>query len=305
MLIASSGTPVSEKSYSPRTDTTGSEPRKAMTTLGDLMTKDVVTLAASASAEYAREVMVRHRISRVVIVTDTLSPIGILTDRGILEYTFAGSFKDLAKEVVHQVMSKLVVKEPESVTVPQCARRMLDNGVSSVVVVRGGTLAGIVTKTDLCRFYAVSGAEKERVSETMMPRPVTSNALRPLRDAALIMLRNRISKIPIVNDRLEGIITLSDITVLNRALNPDASIDESEALMIKGRVFRPTEMPSIKIGDVMTSDPVTTSGEAYLRDAARSMMTHHVGALPVIAEGGALEGIVTKTDVTKAVASMS
>jgi len=213
--------------------------------------------------------------------------------------------QDLAKEVVHQVMSKLVVKEPESTTVPQCARRMLDNAVSSVVVVHGGTLAGIVTKTDLCGFYAVSGGEKERVRERMTPRPVTSTASRPLRDAASIMLSNRISKIPIVNDRLEGIITLSDIIVLNRALNPDAWTDESEAVMIKGREFRPFEMPSIKIGDVMTRDPVTTSGEAYLREAARSMMTHHVGALPVLAEGGALEGIVTKTDVTKAVASMA
>jgi len=32
---------------------------------------------------------------------------------------------------------------------------------------------------------------------------------------------------------------------------------------------------------------------------------HHAGALPVIAEGGALEEIVTKTDVTKEVASMT
>jgi len=69
------GTPDSGKSYSLRTRGIGSEPRKAMTTLGDLMTRDVVTVAGTVSAEYARELMVRHRISRVVIVTDTGSPI--------------------------------------------------------------------------------------------------------------------------------------------------------------------------------------------------------------------------------------
>jgi CBS domain-containing protein len=305
MLIASSGTPGSWKSYSPRTYMTGPEPRKAMTTLGDLMTRDVVTVGGTTSAEYVRELMVQHQISRVVIVADALSPVGILTDRDILEHTLAGGFKDLADVVVHQVMSRLVVREPESTTAPQCARRMLDDAVSSVVVVHGGTMAGIVTKTDLCGFYAVSGGEKERVRERMTPRPVTLTASRPLRDAASIMLRSRISKIPIVNGRLEGMITLSDITVLNRALNPDAPTYESEALVIRGRVFQPIEVPSIKIGDVMTRDPVTTSREAYLREAARSMMTHHVSALPVLSEGGALEGILTKTDVTKAVASMT
>ncbi len=305
MLVVSLATPGSAKGYSLETHRTQFGARKAMTTLGDAMTKDVVKVGGTANAEYVRELMVQHGISRVVIVSETLSPIGILTDRGILEYTLAGEFRDLAKEVVHQVMSRLVVKAPESMAVPECARRMLDSAVSSIVVVRGGTLAGIVTKTDLCRFYATSGGEEERVRERMTPRPITATATRPLRDAALIMLENRISRIPIVNGRLEGIITLSDITILNRALNPAAATDESKALEIKGKVFQPFEIPRIKIRDVMTRNPVTTSGEASLREAARSMIAHRAGALPILTEKGALEGIVTKTDVTRAVASMA
>ncbi len=54
----------------------------------------------------------------------------------------------------------------------------------------------------------------------------------------------------------------------------------------------------------MTRNPITVLENAYLSDAAKLMISHHISGLPVLNESNQLVGIVTKTDVTKAVAAM-
>jgi CBS domain-containing protein len=55
--------------------------------------------------------------------------------------------------------------------------------------------------------------------------------------------------------------------------------------------------------DVMTPDPVTTTADSDLADAAYIMLRNRIGGLPVVDSKQALAGIVTKTDVVRALAS--
>lgn len=52
----------------------------------------------------------------------------------------------------------------------------------------------------------------------------------------------------------------------------------------------------LTVRDIMTTDPVTVQKGLEVREAARLMVEHRVGALPVV-EGGALVGIVTEGDL--------
>lgn len=54
----------------------------------------------------------------------------------------------------------------------------------------------------------------------------------------------------------------------------------------------------------MTADPISVNEDADLADAARLMTKNGVSGLPVINTAGKLVGIVTKSDLTKAVASL-
>jgi CBS domain-containing protein len=55
-------------------------------------------------------------------------------------------------------------------------------------------------------------------------------------------------------------------------------------------------MADLTARDIMTSDPVTVARDLSVTDAARLMVDHRIGALPVLDEG-ALIGIVTEGDL--------
>ena len=54
----------------------------------------------------------------------------------------------------------------------------------------------------------------------------------------------------------------------------------------------------LAVKDVMTTDPVTTTPDAPLADAARTMLERKIGCLPVL-EGGKLVGILTESDFVR------
>jgi CBS domain-containing protein len=52
------------------------------------------------------------------------------------------------------------------------------------------------------------------------------------------------------------------------------------------------------VKDVMTNDPVTTTPDTPIADAARLMLERKIGCLPVV-EGGKLIGILTESDFVR------
>lgn len=275
-----------------------------MVTLEDVMTKKVVVATVSSSIDNVRRLMLQHRVSRIVIVDFYSAPVGMITEKDLLRYTLEEDSTDLDKITAHQVMSRLLVKESDTEPVSSCAKDMLDMRISSVVVVHGDALAGIVTKTDLCMFYAVNGGRTEQVRKRMTARPITVHASLNILDAATIMMYKKISRVPVANNHLDGIVTLSDLTTVNPTLSR-AIVMMKDYPPEDRRAVLPSEVGLPTVGDIMTRNPVTVMTDSFLSDAAKSMITHHISGLPVLNSNNVLEGILTKTDVTKAVASMA
>jgi len=275
------------------------------TTLREMMTENVVVVRSSESVEFARRVMIQHRISRVVIVNEFSMPVGLITEKDLLLQALMEDSEEALEEIiVARIMSKPLVTLSEETSMLSCARRMLESAISSIIVVRGGALAGIVTKTDMCKFYALNRNVSEKVEKRMTPKPITGRAFQKIVQAARIMAENKISRLPIVNNRLDGIITLSDLTAVNPILNPAVISAKGKILSVKGKIVLPTDVHLITIGDIMTRNPITVLESAYLSDVAKLMISHHISGLPVLNATNQLVGIVTKTDVTKAVAAM-
>lgn len=53
----------------------------------------------------------------------------------------------------------------------------------------------------------------------------------------------------------------------------------------------------MKVRDAMTTELVTTSPEATLKDAARLLAEHHVSGLPVVDADGVVVGVVSEADI--------
>lgn len=128
------------------------------------------------------------------------------------------------KELIKDWMTKNVVVASPDTTLPEAHRLMTEMNIRRLPVVDGEKLVGIVTRGD------IRGAEpsdattlsiwelnyllaKLKVSEIMTRKPITTNPEATIGVAAQLMLDNKVSGLPVVNDegKVVGIITESDI----------------------------------------------------------------------------------------------
>ena len=74
--------------------------------------------------------------------------------------------------------------------------------------------------------------------------------------------------------------------------------------IITDRDLRDAHDPDAKVADMMTHDPMTTTPATRIEDAAALLKAGKIGALPVV-EGGALVGIISESDLLKALIELT
>jgi CBS domain-containing protein len=55
--------------------------------------------------------------------------------------------------------------------------------------------------------------------------------------------------------------------------------------------------------DLMTPHPIMIKQDSDLSEAAKLMVRHNISGLPAVEESGKLVGVITKSDVIRAIAS--
>lgn len=131
------------------------------------------------------------------------------------------------------------------------------------------------------------------VSEIMTREVVTLEEGQTLREAFGLLQRHRIRHVPVVSEgRLIGIVTDRDLRRATPSLLTGIDRDSFDKFLDETRVDQ-----------VMTRNPYTVTPSMSLKDAAKILIDQRFGALPVI-EGGKLVGIVTETDLLKALHDM-
>jgi len=279
-----------------------------MDVVGDIMTKKVITCAAEDSLLEIQKLLVKHRISRVVVADGEGKPTGIITQKDIVNFLLADKSKRGIEEIpAKEVMSKKLITAKPITPIPEAAKTMTENKISSVVVVDDdGKLEGITTKVDISLFFASKGAGVYRVHDFMTPNPITVRQSQSIFLAVSLMSDNKISRIVVTDQKAKpvGIITLTDVTIISRLLRPAMVIKEKKPVFLKGLLFPPKGIHLLTAKDFMTADPISVNEDTDLADAARLMTKNGVSGLPVINNLGKLVGIVTKSDLTEAVASL-
>ncbi len=111
------------------------------------------------------------------------------------------------------MVRKVITIEPDK-TAMDAAKLMADNNISSVLVMDGDKIVGIVTERDLVRKVCANDIPSSKVSIlSVMSSPViTAESDLPIEAAVQRMFNNRIRRLPVVEDgMLVGIVTISDI----------------------------------------------------------------------------------------------
>jgi len=106
-----------------------------------------------------------------------------------------------------------------------------------------------------------------------------------------VMKLGRIRHLPVVDGRrLVGVVSQRDLLAagLSRAL--DFGGDQRRSFM-----------RSVEVAEVMAARPITVQPGTTLREAALLMVQHQIGCLPVVDEAGGAVGLVTETDLLRAI----
>ena len=151
----------------------------------DLLTNEVITLGEDASVQEAAKLMAEHGISAVPVIDRESRVVGMVSEGDLLHRAETGterrrswwlemvaSTNQLAGEYVKShsgkvkdVMTRDVVSVIEETLVADIAVLLETNRIKRVPVLRGGKLAGIVSRANLVRALAMTINERPSGAE--------------------------------------------------------------------------------------------------------------------------------------------
>lgn len=128
------------------------------------------------------------------------------------------------------------------------------------------------------------------VRETMTPDPIVVHPDTSFGDAMELLRTKRIRRLPVVDDKgaLVGIVVEKDL--LKAAPSPATTLSVYEI---------PYLLSKLKVKEIMTKRVITVEEDWPLEEAARVMVEHKIGCLPVV-HGNKVIGIITETDIFRA-----
>ncbi len=125
------------------------QPSPAGQTVADLMTTTVQAIDREETIATALRQMQTHSVrSLIVNRPNPESPFGILTERDIVYRVFARGL-DPHRVRVHDIMRQPCIALDPSLSFQAVAQLFAETGIQRAPVVRGGTLLGILSVTDL------------------------------------------------------------------------------------------------------------------------------------------------------------
>jgi CBS domain-containing protein len=278
--------------------------------------KQAIILEPNQTLYEVRSILIRYNISRVVIAKVN-KPLGIITEKDIARFLYTEVPNRRLDEIsVSEIMNKDLIKVEEQTNLNTCATIMLENKISSIIVVNNkGDLKGIFTKSDLVEAYARYYPRKLNVEQYMTKKVITVAPDENLHMILLLMSDNQISRVTVTRDhKLVGIVTGHDLLPVSILFGTGTAgrywtTQEELIARKRARRFIPTGIKAIFLArDVMKYDPITITKDSDLVEAAQIMINNSISGLPVTEDhlsDGKLVGIITKTDIIKAVAAVT
>ena len=140
------------------------------------MTHHPFTVHPDTPVESALKIMRQEKVRRLPVM-DKNKLVGIVTEKDLL-YASPSPATSLSIHEIHYLLAKITVQQvmsdnlhvaTEDMPIEEAARIMVDNSVGALPVMRGETLVGIITETDLFKvFLELFAAREEGVRLTLL-----------------------------------------------------------------------------------------------------------------------------------------
>jgi CBS domain-containing protein len=145
------------------------------------------------------------------------------------------------------------------------------------------------------------------VSKVMTVDPLTFNVDDKVEDAMRALAERGFAGAPVVDGagRLAGLLSDDDLILAESRLHLPTVISILGAYIEwppSQKHFEEDLRKAVgaKVGEVMTTDPITCRPNDTLEQVATLMHDHHVDRLPVVDDAGHVAGIITRGDLVRA-----
>jgi CBS domain-containing protein len=261
-------------------------------TVADIMTTWVVTIPPTDSLLKARDLMTRNRVSQLVVVDQRARPQGIISKRDIARFLLEDvTTRQLHDLFVYEASSESIRTIRPNTPIFNAARMFDTENLDCAIISNDKPVAGIMTETDLCHYFAQKFPDKFKVHDFMTRDFVFAKSSYPIVHVAHDIVYRQ-PTVPVIDEELNGIVTLSDLLSIRERTPYHGrfslrSRTDSDAMLITTK-------------DLMTQSPVTSQDEADLAQAAQIIINKGVSSLPVIDKESHVIGLLTKHDIVRA-----
>lgn len=249
-------------------------------------------------------------ISRLIVTEGSL-PTGIITEKDVGLFLLQDKTERKLDEIpIDGVMKNLFIVDPLT-KVKDAANIMLDKNISSLAAGLNKSVQGIITKTDLTKYYADNYPKARTVGEFMSTVYFWEYSDEPLYKVLSKMIERKISRI-ILRDKNEqpvGILSFRDLFKLALNLGNEVALEDNRMPDVsvifsrKGFVSESGFGGITRASQIMKEKIITVSYDDDLADACKVLLKNKINGAGVLSSHGRLVGILSKTDVTMAIAA--
>lgn len=244
--------------------------------------REPVILRPHDSLLHAIKIMTMEYVPKLVVTDENEIPIGSLSQKDVLNFIYKMNDRELDNVYVSEAMRKDIVTVNNSIEPIEASQIMIEKKAPLLVVTTdSGKLLGMIIKSDLAQYYATLIKGIHKVNEYMTKNPIIVDKNSTLDEAVKLILEKNVGRLIVQGDgKILGTITTTDLLYL--------------APILKLKDLK------IKVKEVMTPTIVVMDEYEDLSYAAKLMANRKVKGIPIVSANGELKGIVTTTDIVKA-----
>ena len=266
-----------------------------------------ISIIKNSTISDAIRMLLNTKISRLIVV-DNGKHVGIITEKDIGLFLFSENTMQGLDDIPISKIMKPIEFVDQGLNHKDSAKVMIEKGISSLTIGKEGEVKGIITKSDLIAFVAENFSGEKKVVDYMTHDYEFTHTAAPLYKVVRKMLEKKISRIIVKNQNEEpvGIISFRDLFRISVELGSEEDYSGFNLSQNIRRGFLSEEgFGNISLArDVMTKGIITVKFNEDLAVACKILLENNVSGLIVLDGNDGISGIFSKTDVTRALASI-
>ena len=268
-----------------------------------------VSVDNSANLDIVLKKIIDEKKSRL-LVTNNGEITEIISEKDLGLFLFSDKTERKLDQIPLSEVSKKIISTDENTPLNKCAEKMLENGIGSLVVTSNDNVVGIITKSDLVKYFAITHLQEKTVGEYMSPYYAWQYSDSTISKIVLKMIDEKISRIVLrdQNEHPVGIITFRDLFNMSLKLGEENDVlDNSDPLISvifprKGFISESGFGGTTKAEEIMSKNIVSVRYDDDLAQTGQLLLDSGINGAGVLSAQDNLIGIISKTDIVKALA---